>query len=285
MLFTADEFSDILTDVICSILYSRKKGYDECGKSAGGVNRMNIKQASEFTGISKDMIRFYEKKGIIHPTLLENGYREYSPHDLLLLVTARQYNCLGMELDKIAGLMRKNDPDCFRAEMSSAVKRLQEEQEWLAQRVNYAHHMENIFRMASEHIDHEEFSHVSFYFYPRTEFEPFANLYAYNSARPVFRIRNENIAQDAYPVEQGMLFTKRVDTDLPFTVYKPGTIVRFVRVLPPNTDINGSLIHPLIRNLEAENYEVSGDIFVSLIMGDAEHQTNDLASIEIQVQK
>lgn len=246
---------------------------------------MNIKQASEFTGISKDMIRFYEKKDIIHPMRMENGYRDYSEHDLLLLVTARQYNCLGIELDKISELMKKHDPELFRQEMSLAVQRLREEQEWLVQRENYAHHMENIFRMASEKIDHEEFNHVSFYFYPRTAVKPYANLYAYNNARPVFRIRRENIGYDSYPSEQGMLFLKQVETDLPFTAYKSGKIVRFVRSLPPNTEINGSLIHPLIRNLEAENYEVSGDIFVSLIMGDAEHQTNDLASIEIQVQK
>ena len=88
---------------------------------------MNIKQASERTGISRDMIRFYEKKGIIHPARKNNGYRDYSIHDLLLLVTARQYSCLGIELDTISELLKQNDPEVFCNEMEQAVSRLKEE--------------------------------------------------------------------------------------------------------------------------------------------------------------
>lgn len=47
---------------------------------------MNIQEASKQTGISKDMIRFYEKKGLIHPKRSENHYRDYSIHDLHLLI-------------------------------------------------------------------------------------------------------------------------------------------------------------------------------------------------------
>lgn len=47
---------------------------------------MNIQEASRQTGISKDMIRFYEKKDLIHPKRSENNYRDYSIHDLHLLI-------------------------------------------------------------------------------------------------------------------------------------------------------------------------------------------------------
>ena len=109
---------------------------------------MNIKQASEYTGISRDMIRFYEKKGIIHPARKNNGYRDYSSHDLLLLVTARQYSCLGIELDTISELLKQNDSEVFYNEMEQAVSRLKEEQLRLLQQMDYAENMKSIFRMA-----------------------------------------------------------------------------------------------------------------------------------------
>ena len=184
---------------------------------------MNIKQASEYTGISRDMIRFYEKKGIIHPARKNNGYRDYSSHDLLLLVTARQYSCLGIELDTISELLKQNDPEVFCNEMEQAVSRLKEEQLHLLQQMDYAENMKSIFRMASEGIDHEIVRHGELYYYPRTDVRYFADLYAYNSARPAFLIRNENLELEEYPQEQGMLFLKPVGSKLTCTSYQEGT--------------------------------------------------------------
>ena len=244
---------------------------------------MNIKQASEFTGISRDMIRFYEKKGIIHPRRTENGYREYSEHDLILLVTARQYNCIGIELDRIAELLIDQDPVQFQQEMSDALVRLQEETDWLAQRMDYAEHLKNIFRMASEGIDHEVVRHAAFHYYPRTNVKHFASLYAYNSARPVFRIQNQNLFHDIYPMEQGMLFMKPVGSDLPCTSYPEGRFMRFVRRVPPGSSIQPELILPMVHQLEEEGYSLKGDVFIFLVMGDAEFMKQDLSSFEFEI--
>lgn len=44
---------------------------------------MNIHELEEKTGISKQNIRFYEKKGLLHPARNEvNRYREYTQEDL-----------------------------------------------------------------------------------------------------------------------------------------------------------------------------------------------------------
>ena len=37
-----------------------------------------IGDVSQKLGISRDTLRFYEKKGVIHPEKQENGYRYYS---------------------------------------------------------------------------------------------------------------------------------------------------------------------------------------------------------------
>ena len=44
---------------------------------------MNINELERLTGITRQNIRFYEKKGLLHPMRnSENNYREYSQEDL-----------------------------------------------------------------------------------------------------------------------------------------------------------------------------------------------------------
>ena len=47
---------------------------------------MNIKQAEELSGVSRQNIRFYEKQGLLHPARnAENDYRTYPPADVDVL--------------------------------------------------------------------------------------------------------------------------------------------------------------------------------------------------------
>ncbi|MBQ9327513.1 MAG: MerR family transcriptional regulator [Solobacterium sp.] len=245
---------------------------------------MNIKQASEYTGISRDMIRFYEKKGIIHPTRRENGYRDYTTHDLLLLVTARQYSCLGIELNTIAELAAKQDPVFLLDELHHSVMRLEEETNWLSQRLFSASYMEQTFRMIQEGSEYQLVPHGPFIYYPRSDFHHFASLYAYHSARPVFRIQNQSLQMNEYPNEQGMVFQKPVKTDLPAYSYAEGTFLRFLISLPPDTEITSSVINPFIQRAEALGHTICGDAFVSMIMGDPEHIREDVVVVEFEVE-
>lgn len=246
---------------------------------------MNIKQASDNTGISREMIRFYEKKGIIHPAREENGYRSYSSHDLLMLVMARQYNCLGIELNTVAELVKENDVQKFRVELSRAAAQLQEEADWLTQKLNYARMLETIFSMAAEGKEYCIFPHEKFCYYPRADFRCFASLYAYNSAIPVLRIQNDNLMKDEYPLEQGMLFMKPVKTDLPVYTYEKGEFFLFVKQNEPNALISRKTLAPMMKIVEQEGYEICGDAFAFMVMGDASENMHDLASFEFEVRK
>ena len=67
---------------------------------------MNIQEASIATGISKDMIRFYEKKGLLHPSRNpENHYRDYSMGDIHILVTIKFYSKEILEKNKYRSIM------------------------------------------------------------------------------------------------------------------------------------------------------------------------------------
>ena len=73
---------------------------------------MNINETSELTGLSKDMIRFYEKQGLIYPRRNnENNYRSYDQTDLNLLVLIKQYSALGIELKVIQSLINDYNID------------------------------------------------------------------------------------------------------------------------------------------------------------------------------
>ena len=56
--------------------------------------------------ISKDMIRFYEKKGLLHPKRLDNGYRDYSLQDVHRIILIKQYNSLGIPLHTIKEMLK-----------------------------------------------------------------------------------------------------------------------------------------------------------------------------------
>lgn len=43
---------------------------------------MKINEVSKITGVSLRTLHYYDKIGLLVPTKLENGYREYSNDDL-----------------------------------------------------------------------------------------------------------------------------------------------------------------------------------------------------------
>ena len=68
---------------------------------------MNIKQAEQLSGVSRQNIRFYEREGLLHPSRNpENDYREYHQKDIHTLKLIRAMRMLNMPLDQIHGLLR-----------------------------------------------------------------------------------------------------------------------------------------------------------------------------------
>ena len=63
---------------------------------------MNIKQAEELSGVSRQNIRFYEREGLLYPHRNpENDYREYTQEHILALKHIRMMRMLDMPLDRI----------------------------------------------------------------------------------------------------------------------------------------------------------------------------------------
>lgn len=66
------------------------------------MRSMNIKEAEEETGITRQNIRFYEKKGLIRPERnQENDYRQYSVEDIERLKTIKMLRKLDFSVENI----------------------------------------------------------------------------------------------------------------------------------------------------------------------------------------
>lgn len=67
---------------------------------------MNIGEASQATGISAKMIRYYEETGLIRPALrTQAGYRVYQDNDIQTLRFIRRARDLGFSVKQIEDLL------------------------------------------------------------------------------------------------------------------------------------------------------------------------------------
>ncbi|MBR2047408.1 MAG: MerR family transcriptional regulator [Oscillospiraceae bacterium] len=62
---------------------------------------MTIKEMEEQCGMSRTNIRFYEGEGLIRPERKENGYRDYTPEDVLVLKKVRLLRSMDVPLDQV----------------------------------------------------------------------------------------------------------------------------------------------------------------------------------------
>ena len=62
---------------------------------------MQIGQLASLTGISRDALRFYEKRGLLRSRRLSNGYRDYPADAVQWLCYLRSAQALGFTLNEI----------------------------------------------------------------------------------------------------------------------------------------------------------------------------------------
>lgn len=64
---------------------------------------MLIGELAASSGVSREALRFYEKRGLIRSRRTANGYRRYPPETVLLLDYIRAAQRLGFTLSEIGG--------------------------------------------------------------------------------------------------------------------------------------------------------------------------------------
>lgn len=76
---------------------------------------MKINQVEQAIGITKKNIRFYEQEGLLNPTRVANGYRDYSSEDLKTLRQVKLLRKLDIPIEEIKRLQdgRLTLEDCL----------------------------------------------------------------------------------------------------------------------------------------------------------------------------
>ena len=88
-----------------------------------------IGDVAQMVGMSRDALRFYEKKGIIRADKKENGYRYYSEDDIDRLIDILYHRQMKTSLEEIGGLMSgQNSTSAMRQHVR---QRMAEEEEAL----------------------------------------------------------------------------------------------------------------------------------------------------------
>ncbi len=91
----------------------------------------SISQAARMVGLGIDAVRFYEKKGLVHPKVdPQNRYRKYSLYELMELLDVSYYRSLGMSIEQIQKLYQSSDEE-------QLIQLLQEKHQETQRRIRY----------------------------------------------------------------------------------------------------------------------------------------------------
>ncbi len=86
---------------------------------------MTIHEASRLTGVSCDMIRHYEKLGLLKPQRSQNRYRDFSAEDLNRIVLIKGYSNLGIELKYLKTALASDGAALLARKLRSRLEELQ----------------------------------------------------------------------------------------------------------------------------------------------------------------
>ena len=92
------------------------------------MRKYSIGEVSLRLGLSRDTLRFYEKKGIIQPEKEENGYRSYTYDDISRLLSIMYYRRLNFSLEDIERILYKSS---LHSSRSMIQKKITEEKQQL----------------------------------------------------------------------------------------------------------------------------------------------------------
>jgi DNA-binding transcriptional MerR regulator len=78
-------------------------------KTKQANSEWSVGKLAEACGVSTDTSRHYERKGLLKPARLHNGYRTYPEHALERVRMIRQALSVGFTLDELAAIFRVFD--------------------------------------------------------------------------------------------------------------------------------------------------------------------------------
>lgn len=103
-------------------------------REVDGERKYLIGDVAQMVGLSRDALRFYEKKGVISSEKMENGYRCYSDSDIYKLVHILYYRKMNISLGDLEALMSGKEEPLVSTQEHLA-RRIEEEEAELRRRM------------------------------------------------------------------------------------------------------------------------------------------------------
>ncbi|NDI34485.1 MerR family transcriptional regulator [Chengkuizengella sediminis] len=120
---------------------------------------MKIGELSKLTGVSIRSLRYYEQKGLITPTRLDNGYREYHKFTVDEVNTIQFYLSLGLSTEQISNFLHcvlKNKETFCKEVLPIYKEKLEEIDSQIKMLTNIKSNLEERIRSFDSEIYNEE---------------------------------------------------------------------------------------------------------------------------------
>ena len=116
-----------------------------------------VSQVAAMLGLGIDAVRFYEKKGLVHPQINpENRYRMYSLYQIMELLDVSYYRSLGMSISEIRSISKDCDEkqliDLLREKRLETQRKLRYEQQML-KRIEYVEALTQRMKERGQGVD------------------------------------------------------------------------------------------------------------------------------------
>ena len=246
---------------------------------------MNIREASYLTGISKDMLRYYEKIGILSPGRNpDNQYRDYTLKDINDAVMIRQYSSLGLSLKSLAGLSKTGGAEAVQHQLQKTMNQLETELEWMRAKLENARDFSFLFSMLARNTACDTGFRPETYYYRRPEkdfmFEGM-NAGLNGAFRMVFRIPSEAVELETYPTDQGFLAMQKIKgSRLPFERIPAHHYWRTIIEEEQDGVMNREKLRPVLQCMSKDGYLLRGPVFLYQIMSGTPERPVKLVCVE-----
>lgn len=246
---------------------------------------MNIHEVSQITGVSEQMIRYYEKIGLIHPERNpNNNYRTFTNHDVYMTVVARSYSSIGIELSDIQSTIRNDSAADASQKLSVLCDRLREEEQQAHSRYLFAKELHDVFDAVSNGKNFLMVHYDTLYFYPNTYDDAYNEvIHSIRVTMAALRLKHQYLKAESYPNDIGILSTYcKADPVKPEAIYQNVDFARFLLHTPNSSLVSPCQIHEHLKILCQKKLHPSGDAFIYQIGLDPAEE-NDLVIVEYEV--
>ncbi|MFT4007214.1 MAG: MerR family transcriptional regulator [Lacrimispora sp.] len=114
------------------------------------MKKYSIGEVSSRLGLSRDTLRFYEKKGIIQPEKQDNGYRAYTYEDIRKLLNVMFYRRLNFSLEDINRILYKNSFPSYRSMIQEKITEEKLQVEKHRQSLVQLTHLQQLYKNAEQ---------------------------------------------------------------------------------------------------------------------------------------